>query len=43
MRSVLEQTSLADVAAGDLPDHVARLADDYRDQESHRHAQRGAG
>src|ERR1700753_3192537 len=43
MRSVLEQTSLADVAAGALPDHVARLADDYRDQESHRHAQRGAG
>lgn len=43
MRSVLEQTSLADVAAGALPDHVARLADDYRGQESHRHAQRGAG
>ena len=43
MRSVLEQTSLADVAAGALPDHVARLADDYRDQESHRHVQRGAG
>ena len=43
MRSVLEQTSLADVAAGALPDHVARMADDYRDQESHRHAQRGAG
>jgi hypothetical protein len=29
--------------AGALPDHVGRLADDYRDQESHRHAQRGAG
>ena len=43
MRSVLEQTSLADVAAGALPDHVAQMADDYRDQESHRHAQRGAG
>ena len=43
MRSVLEQTSLADVAAGALPDHVAQMADDYRDQESHRHTQRGAG
>jgi hypothetical protein len=28
---------LADVAAGTLPEHVARLADDYRDQESVRH------
>src|SRR6202453_2815277 len=37
MRSVLEQTTLADVAAGTLPEHVARLADDYRDQESVRH------
>jgi Rrf2 family protein len=36
MRSVLEQTSLADVAAGRLPDHVGRLADDYRDQERRR-------
>src|SRR6202000_767797 len=43
MRSVLEQTSLADVAAGVLPAHVVGLADDYRDQESHRHARRGAG
>jgi Rrf2 family protein len=43
MRSVLERTSLADVAAGALPDHVGRLADDYRDQESRRHTQRGAG
>ncbi len=43
MRSVLERTSLADVVAGALPDHVGRLADDYRDQESRRHAQRGAG
>jgi len=43
MRSVLEETSLADVVAGALPDHVGRLADDYRDQESHRHTQRGAG
>jgi len=36
MRSVLEQTSLADVAASKLPDHVGRLADDYRDQERRR-------
>jgi Rrf2 family protein len=43
MRSVLEQTSLADVAAGALPEHVARMADDYRAQESRRHAGRGAG
>ncbi|MFZ1161725.1 Rrf2 family transcriptional regulator [Mycobacterium sp.] len=43
MRSVLERTSLADVVAGALPEHVGRLADDYRDQESRRHAQRGAG
>jgi Rrf2 family protein len=33
MRSVLEQTTLADVAAGALPDHVSALADDYREQE----------
>src|SRR5271169_2843617 len=37
MRSVLEETTLADVAAGTLPEHVAQLADDYRDQESVRH------
>ncbi len=36
MRSVLEQTSLADVASGGLPAHVVRLADDYRDQEASR-------
>ena len=30
MRSVLEETTLADVAAGALPKHVAQLADDYR-------------
>src|SRR3954454_23105889 len=36
MRSVLEQTSLADVAAGALPRHVATMADDYRGQESKR-------
>src|SRR5246127_2628747 len=40
MRSVLEQTTLADVATGALPDHVAQLADDYRAQERVRH---GAG
>lgn len=33
MRSVLEQTTLAAVAAGTLPTHVDRLADDYREQE----------
>jgi len=36
MRSVLEQTSLADVAAGELPDHVEALARDYLGQESAR-------
>jgi Rrf2 family protein len=36
MRAVLEETSLADVAAGKLPDHVGKLADDYRDQERRR-------
>jgi Rrf2 family protein len=43
MRSVLEQTSLADVATGALPTHVGRLADDYRGQESRRHGKRGPG
>ena len=37
MRSVLEETTLADVAGGTLPQHVATMADDYRDQENHRH------
>jgi Rrf2 family protein len=37
MRSVLEQTTVADVASGALPKHVGRLADDYRDQERKRH------
>ena len=37
MRSVLEETTLADVATGGLPKHVAQLADDYRKQESQRH------
>lgn len=36
MRSVLEQTTLADVAAGALPEHVSLLADDYRTQETQR-------
>jgi len=36
MRSVLERTSLADVAAGALPEHVCALADDYRAQEEKR-------
>src|SRR5271167_301955 len=33
MRHVLEETSLADVAAGALPDHIGRLANDYQAQE----------
>lgn len=37
MRSVLEETTIADVAANSLPEHVAQMADDYRDQESKRH------
>lgn len=36
MRSVLEETSLADVASGGLPDHISRLADDYLSQEDRR-------
>ena len=36
MRSVLEETSLADVAAGSLPRHVAGLAGDYLEQEESR-------
>lgn len=36
MRSVLEQTSLADVAASVLPSHVGKLARDYRSQENRR-------
>jgi Rrf2 family protein len=43
MRSVLEETTLADVAAGTLPKHVEKLADDYRDQERKRHGPRTAG
>jgi Rrf2 family protein len=37
MRSVLEETTLADVAAGTLPTHVAQMANDYRGQEIVRH------
>src|SRR3569623_366718 len=36
MRAVLEKTSLADVASGALPNHVAKMADDYRVQEEQR-------
>ncbi|MDY6997972.1 MAG: RrF2 family transcriptional regulator [Actinomycetota bacterium] len=36
MRSVLEQTSLADVAAGELPAHVRGFAAEYRRQEEAR-------
>ncbi len=41
MRSVLEETTLADVAAGALPEHVAKMANEYRDQESERHGAPG--
>jgi Rrf2 family protein len=36
MRSVLEKTTLADVAAGQLPRHVGKFAGDYLDQERQR-------
>src|SRR3954466_4087429 len=36
MRSVLEETTLADVAGGTLPKHVATMADEYRGQEQER-------
>jgi Rrf2 family protein len=36
MRSVLEKTTLADVAGGHLPDHVTALARDYLEQENRR-------
>jgi Rrf2 family protein len=36
MRSVLEETTLADVAGGQLPAHVTGLADDYNTQETER-------
>lgn len=41
MRSVLEETTLADVARGTLPDHVAGLAADYRTQEGRRGRRNG--
>lgn len=40
MRSVLEKTTVADVANGTLPAHVVQMADEYRDQESRRHGAR---
>lgn len=43
MRMVLEETTLADVAAGALPEHVGRLADDYRRQERKRRGPRSVG
>ena len=36
MRSVLEETSLADVASSELSDHVRLMADNYRGQEEAR-------
>jgi Rrf2 family protein len=36
MRAVLEATSLADVAGGELPPEVAALAGDYQNQERQR-------
>ena len=36
MRSVLEETTLSDVAAGMLPSHVGKLAGEYLDQEDKR-------
>ena len=36
MRSVLETTTLADVAGGNLPEHVTALASDYLEQEDRR-------
>ena len=36
MRSVVEQTTLADGAAGALPEHIQQLAEAYRGQENER-------
>ncbi len=36
MRSVLEETTLADVASGALPAHVGRMASEYISQEDRR-------
>jgi Rrf2 family protein len=41
MRAVLEETTLADVASGNLPEHVATLARDYLSQETRRGHGRG--
>jgi Rrf2 family protein len=43
MRSVLEETTLADVAAGVLPPHVSRMAGDYLSQEGSRGRRSGTG
>ena len=43
MRLVLEDTTIADVASGTLPEHVARLASDYRGQEKKRHGPTRSG
>jgi Rrf2 family protein len=43
MRSVLEATTLADVAAGRLPAKVGKLAGEYVDQERKRRARYNAG
>lgn len=41
MRAVLEDTTLADVASGALPEHVSRMAGDYRTQEDRRGRRNG--
>jgi Rrf2 family protein len=43
MRSVLEETTLADVAGGALPPHVSRMAGDYLSQEGSRGRRSGTG
>ncbi|MGV0990930.1 MAG: Rrf2 family transcriptional regulator [Mycobacterium sp.] len=43
MRSVLEETSLADVAGGALPEHVDQLAGEYLRQEDRRGRHSGDG
>ena len=43
MRSVLEGTTLADVAGGALPAHVNRMARDYLSQEGSRGRRSGTG
>lgn len=43
MRHVLEETSLADVASGSLPDHVTTLASAYRGQETTRNRRGSEG